>query len=76
MYRNATSKKLGIFTEFKKKIFQTYILRDDKKSESRDNSWIVITEEDENLEVKYRHFVAGEEPHTFIEFSIRYMTVF
>jgi cytidine deaminase len=31
MYRNAISKKLGIFTEFKKKILQTYILRDDKK---------------------------------------------
>jgi len=31
MYKNATSKKLGIFTKFKKKTFQTYILRDDKK---------------------------------------------
>jgi len=31
MYRYAISKKLEIFTEFIKKIFQTYILRDDKK---------------------------------------------
>jgi hypothetical protein len=37
MYRNAISKKFGIFSEFKKKIFQTYFLRYDKERESRDN---------------------------------------
>jgi len=66
MYRNAISKKLGIFTECKKKIFETYSLRDDKESESRDNLRIVITEEGENLEIKCRYFVAREESHTFI----------
>jgi hypothetical protein len=33
MYRNAISKKLGVFTEFKKKIFQTYITEEDKNLE-------------------------------------------